>query len=156
MLGAMGNGKLILVRHGQSEWNKSNQFTGWVDVDLTEQGEAEAVNAGKLLVEKHVLPDVLFTSLLRRAIRTANIALLHYYDKKTGRKSRRGPQFAKKGMKIIALIETTAPVCLERFRDYAQLGRFTLRDEGKTVAIGKVTKLLSDDDVPNVGKLSIN
>ena len=71
----MGNGKLILVRHGQSEWNKSNQFTGWVDVDLTEQGEAEAVNAGKLLVEKHVLPDVLFTSLLRRAIRTANIAL---------------------------------------------------------------------------------
>ena len=83
-------------------------------------------------------------------------ALLHYYDKKTGRKSRRGPQFAKKGMKIIALIETTAPVCLERFRDYAQLGRFTLRDEGKTVAIGKVTKLLSDDDVPNVGKLSIN
>ena len=88
--------------------------------------------------------------------RTANIALLHYYDKKTGRKSRRGPQFAKKGMKIIALIETTAPVCLERFRDYAQLGRFTLRDEGKTVAIGKVTKLLSDDDVPNVGKLSIN
>lgn len=83
-------------------------------------------------------------------------ALLHYYDKKTGRKSRRGPQFAKKGMKIIALIETTAPVCLERFRDYAQLGRFTLRDEGKTVAIGKVTKLLSDDDAPNVGKLSIN
>ena len=83
-------------------------------------------------------------------------ALLHYYDKKTGRKSRRGPQFAKKGMKIIALIETTAPVCLERFRDYAQLGRFTLRDEGKTVAIGKVTKLLSDDDVPNFGKLSIN
>ena len=59
-------------------------------------------------------------------------------------------------MKIIALIETTAPVCLERFRDYAQLGRVTLRDEGKTVAIGKVTKLLSDDDVHNVGKLSIN
>ena len=83
-------------------------------------------------------------------------ALLHYYDKKTGKKSRRGPPFAKKGMKIIALIETTAPVCLERFKDYAQLGRFTLRDEGKTVAIGKVTKLLSDDDVPDVGKLSVN
>ena len=71
----MGNGKLILVRHGQSEWNKSNQFTGWVDVDLTEQGEAEAVNAGTLMVEKGVLPDILFTSLLRRAIRTANITL---------------------------------------------------------------------------------
>ncbi|AQQ14248.1 2,3-bisphosphoglycerate-dependent phosphoglycerate mutase [Corynebacterium glaucum] len=75
MLEIMGNGKLILVRHGQSEWNKSNQFTGWVDVDLTEQGEAEAVNAGKLMVEKDVLPDIVFTSLLRRAIRTANISL---------------------------------------------------------------------------------
>lgn len=71
----MTNGKLILVRHGQSTWNKSNQFTGWVDVDLTEQGVAEAVNAGKLLQEKGVLPDVVYTSLLRRAIRTANIAL---------------------------------------------------------------------------------
>ena len=75
MLDSMGNGKLILVRHGQSEWNKSNQFTGWVDVDLTEQGEREAVNAGKLIAEKDVLPDIVFTSLLRRAIRTANIAL---------------------------------------------------------------------------------
>jgi len=73
------------------------------------------------------------------------VELLHYYDKKTGKKSRRGPQFAKKGMKIIALIETTAPVCLERFKDYQQLGRFTLRDEGKTVAIGKVTKLITDE-----------
>ena len=54
MLEGMGNGKLILVRHGQSEWNKSNQFTGWVDVDLTEQGEAEAVNAGKLLSLIHI------------------------------------------------------------------------------------------------------
>ncbi|WFD28266.1 translation termination factor GTPase eRF3 [Malassezia nana] len=73
------------------------------------------------------------------------VELLHYYDKKTGKKSRKGPQFAKKGMKIIALIETTAPVCLERFKDYQQLGRFTLRDEGKTVAIGKVTKLITDE-----------
>ncbi|WFD20741.1 translation termination factor GTPase eRF3 [Malassezia caprae] len=73
------------------------------------------------------------------------VQLLHYYDKKTGKKSRKGPQFAKKGMKIIALIETTAPLCLERFKDYQQLGRFTLRDEGKTVAIGKVTKLLTDE-----------
>ena len=71
----MSNGKLILVRHGQSEWNKSNQFTGWVDVNLTEQGEKEAVNAGKLMKEHNVEPDVVFTSLLRRAIRTANIAL---------------------------------------------------------------------------------
>ena len=71
----MTNGKLILLRHGQSEWNASNQFTGWVDVNLTEQGETEAKRGGELLVEAGVLPGVVYTSLLRRAIRTANIAL---------------------------------------------------------------------------------
>lgn len=75
MLGGMSNGKLILLRHGQSEWNKSNQFTGWVDVDLTEQGETEAGRAGELLKEANLVPTVVYTSLLRRAIRTANIAL---------------------------------------------------------------------------------
>jgi peptide chain release factor subunit 3 len=57
-------------------------------------------------------------------------ALLHYFDKTTGRKSRKPPQFAKKSQRIVALIETSAPICLERFSDYPQLGRFTLRDEG--------------------------
>ncbi|GAC77211.1 polypeptide release factor 3 [Moesziomyces antarcticus T-34] len=87
----------------------------------------------------------------------ANLAaLLHYYDKKTGKKSRRGPQFAKKGMKIIALVELAAPICVERFKDYPQLGRFTLRDEGRTVAIGKVTKLITNpDELPDVAKLSV-
>lgn len=88
----------------------------------------------------------------------ANLAaLLHYYDKKTGKKSRRGPQFAKKGMKIIALVELAGPICVERFKDYPQLGRFTLRDEGRTVAIGKVTKLItSADELPDVAKLSVS
>ncbi|WP_448853012.1 phosphoglyceromutase [Corynebacterium frankenforstense] len=71
----MSNGKLILLRHGQSEWNESNQFTGWVDVNLTEKGRQEAIAGGKLLKEKGVLPDVVYTSLLRRAITTANLAL---------------------------------------------------------------------------------
>lgn len=71
----MANGKLILLRHGQSEWNASNQFTGWVDVNLTSQGEDEARRGGELLKEQNVLPTVVYTSLLRRAIRTANIAL---------------------------------------------------------------------------------
>ncbi len=71
----MSNGTLILMRHGESEWNASNQFTGWVDVALTDKGRAEAVRAGELLVEHDVLPDVLYTSLLRRAIITAQIAL---------------------------------------------------------------------------------
>ncbi len=66
---------LILLRHGQSEWNKSNQFTGWVDVRLTEQGKTEATRGGTLMAEAGVLPDVLHTSVLSRAIQTANLAL---------------------------------------------------------------------------------
>ncbi|MDO5077843.1 phosphoglyceromutase [Corynebacterium sp.] len=71
----MTTGKLILLRHGQSEWNASNQFTGWVDVALTEKGKEEAKRGGELLREANLLPDVLYTSLLRRAISTAHIAL---------------------------------------------------------------------------------
>jgi 2,3-bisphosphoglycerate-dependent phosphoglycerate mutase len=67
--------KLILVRHGESEWNAKNLFTGWVDVDLSEKGVKEAKRAGELLKEKNILPDIVHTSLLRRAIKTANIAL---------------------------------------------------------------------------------
>ncbi|WP_441961079.1 phosphoglyceromutase [Mycolicibacterium houstonense] len=66
---------LILLRHGESDWNQKNLFTGWVDVDLTDKGRAEAIRGGKLLVEQDVLPDVVYTSLLRRAITTANLAL---------------------------------------------------------------------------------
>jgi len=71
----MSIGKLILLRHGQSQWNAKNLFTGWVDVALSCQGEAEAKRAGELLKEKNLLPDVLHTSLLTRAIHTAEIAL---------------------------------------------------------------------------------
>ncbi len=66
---------LILLRHGESQWNALNLFTGWVDVDLSEKGEAEAKRGGQLLKEHGLLPDVLHTSLLRRAIRTAQFAL---------------------------------------------------------------------------------
>lgn len=68
-------GKLILLRHGQSLWNDKNLFTGWYDAPLTDKGRAEAANAGKLLTQANLLPDVLFTSLLSRAILTANLAL---------------------------------------------------------------------------------
>ncbi|GME97407.1 unnamed protein product [[Candida] boidinii] len=67
--------KLILVRHGQSEWNEKNLFTGWVDVKLSPTGEKEAARAGELLKESGLHPDILFTSKLSRAIQTANIAL---------------------------------------------------------------------------------
>jgi 2,3-bisphosphoglycerate-dependent phosphoglycerate mutase len=66
---------LVLLRHGESEWNASNQFTGWVDVELTDKGRTEAIRSGALLVEHHLLPDVVHTSLLRRAITTANLTL---------------------------------------------------------------------------------
>jgi 2,3-bisphosphoglycerate-dependent phosphoglycerate mutase len=67
--------KLILVRHGQSQWNLENRFTGWWDVDLTEQGVAEATAAGALLRAKGVLPTIAFTSLQTRAIKTLHLAL---------------------------------------------------------------------------------
>jgi 2,3-bisphosphoglycerate-dependent phosphoglycerate mutase len=66
---------LILLRHGHSEWNAKNLFTGWVDVDLNDQGREEAVDGGRLLKERGVLPTVVHTSVLRRAITTANLAL---------------------------------------------------------------------------------
>jgi len=67
--------QLILLRHGHSEWNAKNLFTGWVDVDLNEQGVREAERGAELLRAADLLPDVLHTSLLRRAIRTAEITL---------------------------------------------------------------------------------
>ena len=66
---------LVLLRHGESEWNAKNLFTGWVDVPLSEKGRTEAPRGGELLKEKGVSPDVVHTSLLRRAINTANLAL---------------------------------------------------------------------------------
>ena len=71
----MSNYELILLRHGESEWNAKNLFTGWVDVRLSTAGEAEAARGGKLLAERNLLPDVVHTSLLRRAIHTSQLAL---------------------------------------------------------------------------------
>jgi len=71
----MTNFELILLRHGESEWNAKNLFTGWVDVRLSEKGEAEATHGGSMLAERGLLPDVVHTSLLRRAIHTSQLAL---------------------------------------------------------------------------------
>jgi len=67
--------KLVLLRHGESTWNAENLFTGWVDVPLSEKGVKEAARAGQLLLDADIRPDILHTSLLRRAITTANLAL---------------------------------------------------------------------------------
>jgi 2,3-bisphosphoglycerate-dependent phosphoglycerate mutase len=71
----MSVGTLVLLRHGESEWNAKNLFTGWVDVPLSAKGEDEAAWAGALLRDAGLAPDVLHTSLLRRAINTAHLAL---------------------------------------------------------------------------------
>ena len=71
----MSVGTLVLLRHGESTWNAENLFTGWVDVPLSEKGEREARRGGKLLREANLLPEILHTSLMRRAIMTANLAL---------------------------------------------------------------------------------
>ncbi|WP_421836599.1 2,3-diphosphoglycerate-dependent phosphoglycerate mutase [Novosphingobium sp.] len=67
--------RLILIRHGQSQWNLENRFTGWWDVDVTEKGAAEAFAAGELLKAKGILPTTAFTSLQKRAIKTLHLAL---------------------------------------------------------------------------------
>ena len=67
--------KLILIRHGQSQWNLENRFTGWWDVDVTELGVSEAKAAGQLMKSKGLTPDICFTSVQSRAIKTLNLAL---------------------------------------------------------------------------------
>ena len=67
--------KLVFARHGESEWNKANLFTGWADVDLSEKGTQQAIDAGKLIKEAGIEFDIAFTSVLTRAIKTTNLAL---------------------------------------------------------------------------------
>ena len=71
----MSNFELILLRHGESEWNAKNLFTGWVDVALSPKGEDEAHRGGTMLAQRDLLPDLVHTSLLRRAIHTSQLAL---------------------------------------------------------------------------------
>ena len=62
--------RIVLLRHGESQWNRENKFTGWTDVDLTEKGVEEAVEAGKIMKEKGFLFDKAYTSYLKRAVKT--------------------------------------------------------------------------------------
>ena len=75
-VGAPGEARrVVLLRHGQSVWNKENLFTGWTDIGLTDVGEEEARSAGRLMAEAGIAPDIVHTSVLRRAIDTAHLAL---------------------------------------------------------------------------------
>ena len=68
--------KLILLRHGQSQWNLENRFTGWKDISLSEKGIQEAINAGKLMNKHNISIDLIFSSVLQRATETARLAIL--------------------------------------------------------------------------------
>ena len=74
--------KLVLLRHGQSKWNLENKFTGWTDVELTKKGESEAKRAGKLIGEEGIKLDLVYTSVLKRAINTMNICLSNFDNNK--------------------------------------------------------------------------
>lgn len=67
--------RIVLLRHGESQWNRENKFTGWTDVDLTDKGVEEAIEAGKLMKEKGFLFDMAYTSYLKRAVKTLNVVL---------------------------------------------------------------------------------
>ncbi len=125
--------RLILLRHGESEWNLQNKFTGWVDVDLSHRGVHEAVNAGKLL--KHYKIDYLFTSELKRAIRTAELAFAemglvnvpternqalnerHYGDLQGLNKAETGEKFGQEQLKIWRRSYDIAPPNGESLKD---------------------------------------
>ena len=74
--------KLVLLRHGQSKWNLENKFTGWTDVELTKKGESEAKRAGELIGEEGINLDLVYTSVLKRAINTMNICLSNFDNNK--------------------------------------------------------------------------
>ena len=74
--------KLVLLRHGQSKWNLENKFTGWTDVELTKKGESEAKRAGELIGEEGIKLDLVYTSVLKRAINTMNICLSNFDNNK--------------------------------------------------------------------------
>ena len=72
--------KLVFARHGESEWNKANLFTGWADVDLSEKGTQQAIDAGKLIKEAGIEFDQAYTSVLKRAIKTTNLLITKLFS----------------------------------------------------------------------------
>ena len=170
----MSIGKLILLRHGQSDWNAKNLFTGWVDVALSSQGEAEAKRAGELLKEKNILPDVLHTSLLTRAIHTAEIALgacerkwipvsrswrlneRHYGALQGKDKAATLKEYGEEQFKLWRRSFDTPPPAIADSDQYSQAGDIRYKDLGsdlpKTECLKDVVKRLMpylDNDIAN-------
>ena len=129
---------LVLVRHGQSEWNLENKFTGWVDVDLTQKGIEEALNAGRKLKEKNIKFNLAFTSVLKRANKTLEIILKelaqenlqtqkdqalnerHYGDLQGKDKAQTAEQFGEEQVKIWRRSYDIAPPNGESLKNTAE------------------------------------
>ncbi|AMB59305.1 phosphoglyceromutase [Microterricola viridarii] len=144
---------LILLRHGNSTWNQANLFTGWVDVRLSEQGEAEAARAGELLAEAGLLPDVLHTSVLTRAIQTANIALdkadRAWIDVRRSWRLNERHYGALQGLDKAETLEKYGPEQFQLWRRSFDVPPPVLADDAEFSQVGDARYAnLSDDELP--------
>ena len=165
--------KLVFARHGESEWNKANLFTGWADVDLSEKGTQQAIDAGKLIKEAGIEFDQAYTSVLKRAIKTTNLALeasdqLWVPVEKSWRLNERhyGEHSAHKDRRYASLDDSVIPdaenlkVTLERALPFWEDKIAPALKDGKNVFVGahgnsiralvKHIKQLSDDEIMDV------
>jgi 2,3-bisphosphoglycerate-dependent phosphoglycerate mutase len=159
-------GTLILLRHGNSEWNQKNLFTGWVDVRLTDQGRQEATRAGELITQSGIVPDVVHTSLLSRAIQTANLALesadlLWLPTKRTWRLNERHygalqgkdkaatlAEYGEEQFRVWRRSFDTPPPPIEADSEWSQSGDARYEDMGGTVPLTESLKTVIDRMLP--------
>jgi 2,3-bisphosphoglycerate-dependent phosphoglycerate mutase len=144
---------LVLLRHGNSEWNQKNLFTGWVDVRLSELGRTEAKRAGELLVEHGVLPDVLHTSVLTRAIQTADIALEEadrlWIDVRRSWRLNERHYGALQGLDKAETLEKYGPEQFQLWRRSFDVPPPPLEDDAEYSQVGDPRYAnLSDDELP--------
>ena len=141
--------KLVFARHGESEWNKANLFTGWADVDLSEKGIQQAIDGGKLIKEAGIEFDMAYTSVLKRAIKTTNLALeaadqlwvpvekswrlneRHYGDLTGKNKAEAAEQFGDEQVHIWRRSYDVLPPAMERDNEYSAHAdrRYALLDD---------------------------
>src|SRR6478736_3893594 len=144
---------LILLRHGNSDWNQKNLFTGWVDVRLSEQGVTEAKRAGELLAESGLAPDILYTSVLTRAIQTANIALEEadrlWIDVKRSWRLNERHYGALQGLDKAETLEKYGPEQFQLWRRSFDVPPPVLADDAEYSQVGDARYAgLADDELP--------
>ncbi|MCU1635917.1 MAG: Phosphoglycerate mutase [Cryobacterium sp.] len=143
---------LILLRHGNSVWNQQNLFTGWVDVRLSDQGTTEAVRAGELLAEAGLLPDIVHTSVLTRAIQTADLALERadrlWIDVKRSWRLNERHYGALQGLDKAETLEKYGPEQFQLWRRSFDVPPPVLADDAQWSQVGDPRYALLGDDLP--------